>query len=385
MKILILGYYFSNNLGDPLLCECVRTRLAADFPEAEIQLLDFWGRKEFPRDEKVSFEEFQERYRKRRLSGSLSRHTPVDYEYRRQMRVLDAMRPAMQEICGTSCDVVVIPGGQMFMDWFSPTLSFYIREFSKRGIPVLLNACGTGPVFSRKLRREFSEALMDPMVKFISCRDHAEEVQAGYLSGGKRVYSVSDPALWADTVWPQDPCRRKNGVIGLGMMMPYNLPYKTLADFWQGLIRYLDGKQVPWKISVNGGSMDVRLAEKVLGEMPEYAGRERDCFLKVPESPAELAEEIASLRGLISFRLHSHILAAVFGVPQIALVWDDKLNEFFEKAGYPERALMPDASPETVWRAFEKAEQEGTDREPLVRQREESGRLLAQAVREALA
>ena len=36
MKILLIGEYYSENLGDPLLCQSVERILAEGYPEAEI-------------------------------------------------------------------------------------------------------------------------------------------------------------------------------------------------------------------------------------------------------------------------------------------------------------------------------------------------------------
>ena len=44
MKILLVGEYYSENIGDPLLCRTVERILQEAYPEAEIIPCDLYGR-----------------------------------------------------------------------------------------------------------------------------------------------------------------------------------------------------------------------------------------------------------------------------------------------------------------------------------------------------
>ncbi|KIR02417.1 hypothetical protein P261_01232 [Lachnospiraceae bacterium TWA4] len=48
MRILVLGVYYANNLGDAVICDCVEHRLKKRFPHAEVVVRDLKARFEFP-------------------------------------------------------------------------------------------------------------------------------------------------------------------------------------------------------------------------------------------------------------------------------------------------------------------------------------------------
>lgn len=61
---------------------------------------------------------------------------------------------------------------------------------------------------------------------------------------------------------------------------------------------------------------------------------------KRPTRPVELVDVIATCEYIISFRLHSLILAAAYDIPSIGLVWDSKVTSFFETIKREEWAIM---------------------------------------------
>lgn len=283
------------------------------------------------------------------------------------------------------------------MDSLMVCMNYFIHAFRRRGIPIFINACGTGPVSSRKIKKQTSEFLMNPCVKWISCRDHADLVTKRYLKGTKKAVEVSDPALWSDQVYERfltrplgqnekteadEPKRsEEKSVIGLGIMLPYNMNQKKLVTFWKRMIGYLDNREIPWMVALNGGEMDYAFAVSVLTQIPQYEEHPEDKILPVPHRPEELVQQISKLRGLISFRLHSHIIAASLKVPTVAVVWDDKVRAFFEKIGHPERCFRISDPPEIIWKAFEQAEAEGTEFERIEEQRTASAKKLRDAIK----
>jgi polysaccharide pyruvyl transferase WcaK-like protein len=77
---------------------------------------------------------------------------------------------------------------------------------------------------------------------------------------------------------------------------------------------------------------------------------------------------IASFGSLISYRLHSHIIACSLDIPTVAIQWDRKVPFFFEKIGCPRRCLTAFASPRKVLARLEQARTEGYDRAAIQRQ-----------------
>lgn len=59
----------------------------------------------------------------------------------------------------------------------------------------------------------------------------------------------------------------------------------------------------------------------------------------LPQTTREVVEAIASRSSIASIRMHSSIIAYSFGIPSIALEWNDKLPHFYEAIGHPERVI----------------------------------------------
>ena len=85
---------------------------------------------------------------------------------------------------------------------------------------------------------------------------------------------------------------------------------------------------------------------------------------------------LAGFQSIISFRLHSHIIAASLDIPSVGVVWDDKLRFFFQKTGHEERCCTVSDKPETVLKKLQIAENEGYDRLLLEKQKNDSANLL---------
>ncbi|WP_172635009.1 polysaccharide pyruvyl transferase family protein [Amphibacillus xylanus] len=62
-------------------------------------------------------------------------------------------------------------------------------------------------------------------------------------------------------------------------------------------------------------------------------------IVQAPKRPKELVDIISSFRGIISFRLHSHIVACSLGVPGVSIMWDKKVKYFYENIQKPERVF----------------------------------------------
>lgn len=383
MKILVLGLYYSANLGDAVIGDCVRAQLEAAFPDAQVEIGDFLGRTSFDRGPEPSLETLQDQRRHGRLRRLASRFTPSDRVLRQEEKQLRRHLPAIREMCARPYDLVVIAGGQVFMDSLALYAAEYVRGFAARNVPVIFNACGTGPAVSRGIRSRLSDALALPQVKSISCRDDASLVTRRYLRGGRTAVPVSDPALACADVYrvQRDPAAQE---IGLGIMFADSLPTERTTRFWIRLIAALEKRGLPWRFFINGSPRDLVYARTVYEKLPNRTEPFSTRLAPVPETPEELVSLIAGFRSIISFRLHSHIIAAALDVPSVAVLWDDKLNAFFQSLTYPERCLSARAGSEKVLDALAEAERTGYDRSRIDEIRHRSEAELLRAVREAL-
>ena len=89
---------------------------------------------------------------------------------------------------------------------------------------------------------------------------------------------------------------------------------------------------------------------------------------KRPTIPEELIANISEFKSLISFRLHSHIIASACGIPSIAIIWDKKVEEFFKKINLEKRCKTINSSIQDIVDSLEIAEKEGIDNDMIKRQ-----------------
>ena len=59
-------------------------------------------------------------------------------------------------------------------------------------------------------------------------------------------------------------------------------------------------------------------------------------LMKRPITPEELVYNITGFEKIVSFRMHSLIVATSFGIEVRGFVWDDKVRTYLTKLGYPE-------------------------------------------------
>lgn len=375
MKILVLGWYYSSNLGDAVICDCVAWLLRRQDPQAEVVIRDMAGRTEFPNDMAFSLPAARQNRRRHRLRV-LATRLGWDKKLSHEEWCWNRRREAVEKLAREDCDKVVFAGGQLFMDSLALYVEYLTAAFTARGIPVYFNACGTGPSWSRALQRRLGQTLQNPSVKLVSCRDNVALVNR--WCGKPIAVPTADPALWTKAVYgiSRDP---QSAFLGLGIMYAETMPLRGACRFWRRLIRRLEKDGIPWKIFTNGSPGDLALAKQILSTLPEIRNpEERIC--PPPKTPRELVAAIAQFHSLISFRLHSHILACSLDIPTVAVTWDRKLPLFFDKIGHPERCLTVAARPGKVLRTLDRAGKTGYNRERRNGLRENAAALLCTAL-----
>lgn len=379
MKILVLGAYYSANLGDGVICECVAEMLRRHFPDSEILIRDVFWRNSFSFPTGAGIAELSGRRKREILRRWASAYLAWDKVLTHEQYRVDQSLPHIDSIAQVSCDLAVIAGGQLYMDRYELFLEAYIKRFAQKGIPVFINACGTGPSASRHIRKRFAEALRNPCVKLISCRDSCDYINKNYCWPDKPAKETFDPALWSREVYGIQKDSMSD-TVGLGMMYARNMNFKKTAKFWVDLIRRLQDKNIRWKVFINGDRDDLAMAEYVFSLMPELKEPVESYCENLPESPEGLVKMISGFKSIISFRLHSHIIAASLNIPSVAVVWDGKLNVFFEKIGHPERCVTTGEKPDKVLELLRKAEIEGYDRALIKDQKRYADDLLYSAI-----
>ena len=370
MNILVLGWYYSSNLGDAVICDCVAALLRRHLPQANIKIADVSGRTDFParKQEDLSLmRPLRFRQKLRTAATVLGWDKQMLHESWHLQNNLGRVNAA---IAG-DWDLVVFAGGQLFMDGIALYVSYITKYFEERGVPVIFNACGVGPSISRNIQKELGRALTSPCVRLVSCRDGADRING--WCGNPVAVPTDDAALWADLCYGVE--KASDGVVGLGVLYPEALSPRRTAACWRRIIRELDARQIRWRMFSNGKERDMAFARSLLDGRPE------DRYLSpAPETPRELVELIASFRSIIGFRLHSHIIAASLDIPSVALIWDQKIPSFFAAMELDNRCFTIRDSAEAVVNALTDAEASPENCQTIIRHRKQARSLLLDTV-----
>ena len=160
MKIAVIGVYYSENLGDGVICDCVAYWLKQAFPEADIHIIDIEGKTDFLLQQSVTIKLLQYRHYKLKWDEFLTKTGIKDRIYYWNKLDVDTRRDFYEKIGKGNFDAAVFAGGQLFMDWLSLDICEFLKQFEKRNVPVYFNACGVGFAISENIRRRQRSARM---------------------------------------------------------------------------------------------------------------------------------------------------------------------------------------------------------------------------------
>lgn len=317
MNILLIGEVFSENLGDQIVYYSNQYQLKEQFPNASFYVLDLMGRNH------ISSSALSPKSNKNgllnKLKPRISSHILLKWisAFKKKKYYLSKIQ--------RDIDLAVFVGGQLVSDTFATYIYAILKILNKYEIPVIFNAVGLGVLENRHAKKLYEKCLKFNCVKYISCRCDQERMNS-FLFKEKMVQSTFDSAVLASQIY--DIERDKSSkIIGLGIMKSSRYKEDDLIAYWSEIIKYLETEGIQWKVFTTGQCADYLLSEKIL----ELNGFGDEKLLSRPEKPEELVAHISEFCGIISFRLHSHIIAYSLGIPSLAIVWDEKIRDFFKK------------------------------------------------------
>lgn len=253
-------------------------------------------------------------------------------------------------------DLIVFPGGGVIkfkQEKFYYYISKILECAREYRIPVYFCSVGVesyDPQDERckMLRDALRESCRQGIIKEITVRDDLRTLQTCYLEGMEvRCCSVNDPAVYADQVYGITK-KEDSSVIGIGVVRDQIFQDYGISEIskefqlrmWKDLTEELEARGYEWKLFVNGAKSDYEFALELL----TYLGKREEQQKYLAPRPAEgreLVEIIASFQGIVACRMHANIIAYSLGIPSVGLVWNNKLNFWGERIGYPERFLSP--------------------------------------------
>lgn len=384
MKVLIIGEYYSSNLGDGVICECVKKLLEHHYEKIEIIWADISGRRyyELIGNQDSSLKKAKYTAFKLKISDVLT-GLGIDTEYVRFKRVFAKKKTIIDEIGSQYYDVALFAGGQMFRDTFVLSIQKFIGNLNKNNVPVIFNACGVGEIKSKKMRNLLSQALCSNNVVAISSRDDIDTIHEILLKNKDIKPIVTyDPAIWSKDVY--NISRKESDVIGLGIMYAYNHEHQEMVNFWMRIIKELNNRGIKWQVFCNGTEKDGQFAKYILENMGYSSEKIRRLIAPRPITPKQLVETISTFKGIISFRLHSHIIAYSLDIPGISIVWDEKLRFFFRSIEAENRCKSIKTDASEIIDELELAQAEGYNDKLRTYQKQQGYELLIRMIEQKI-
>ena len=321
LTILVIGEYYSTNLGDMLLCETVTKIIHDEFPNAKTIPFDLSGKKN------INEYYYIPRVKKnvpRRIQKKLKKiHFYIRYRnYHKTKHRFDYLTyPLKQILKENKVDLAVFAGGEMFMDYFSEKIYTVMKQL--KGINTVFHACGMYSL-SEKSVALFREVISMSNVKSVSVRDSFNRFVE--LFDSKKISETFDTALLASEYYKAS--REKEFDYGIGV-----IDKEEYFSYQVEMVKRLLSSDLNWQLFTNGSESDYRMAEKILQEIGIPFEQYKRFLHARPCSECELVEEVTQYKYVIAFRMHCQIVAASYGIPSFGIVWDHKVKEFYDKLG----------------------------------------------------
>ena len=332
IRIAIFNVKYSPNLGDGLLSECLEAELRAQNESVSAYSIDLAGRTDYgppSRHRRTALALLH------RLPGSLRRLIARSVLRRAvQSQLLPSFRDATE-----GADAFVVGGGNLFADAdlnFPMKISAAMQVVGERGKPVCVFGVGVGADWSNEGAQLFRTALTRVSLVSAAVRDQRSR-QLWQHQLGDRVAIPDlcrDPGLLAARIYPAEPAPSAKRV-GLCLTDRVALRYhgalsadRRLDDWLCEFSARMSHEGFMVDLFTNGSPEDRAYLDQLA---PRIADACVGPVRVVPpfDRPEGLARFISGCTLVVGHRMHACIAAYSFGVPQIGLCWDPKLESFF--------------------------------------------------------
>lgn len=321
MNILLIGESYSNNIGDQAVSESTKWILEQESRTNFVcSILDLSGRREIPT---MNIQNKESKHSICRMI--LSRFSYIDFLIK---SIFSYKLPNYFKSCiTTNIDCAVFCGGQLINSSFIYQMNTITGILSKNRIPVIYSGVGIGRLNIWQ-KRMFNRMLNYKNVVGITCRCDSKRFNETLRLKSLKARESFDPAIFTPLVY--NISRKKSDVVGLGIMRSSRFTDLEASKFWLSIILELESRNIKWKMFYTGSLDDYELAISILSKLG-LSNEKNNYINKEINTPRDFLNEISYFDRLISFRLHSHILAFALGIPSVAIKWDEKITDFFKK------------------------------------------------------
>ncbi|MGC4174937.1 polysaccharide pyruvyl transferase family protein [Demequina sp.] len=241
-------------------------------------------------------------------------------------------------------DAIFFAGGGLFglsyLDFF-PHVERITEVAERKGIPVIFSSMGLNNMSAEDGNADaIAHILRKDCVKAVAVRENLPLFRELVTGLSYDVRQVADPAVWTKYLYGMTDVV-PDGTLGVNVvrsgLFTANKRTWSLAQelAYLGELADLATAQGLRPEFYTNGSLD---DNKTLA----YFAREYDVAperVVLPQTTREVVKAISTRSSIAAIRMHSSIIAYSFGIPTIALAWNDKLPHFYEAIGHPERVI----------------------------------------------
>ncbi len=333
-KIVLVGLYFEQNLGDPMLFDCAKY-LLMQHGDYDIQYFDIFGRSACNTEGSLStLKQFVtkglEFFRMTELIRKLMN---------RKFNAEDFSRRAEEAF--NNAEMIVIVGGGITKYSVRYDFSFVFEQLAgiaeKLNIPVIIGPTGIEGRFEKSDSgfQRMMRGYCGKTVKMAATRDRIDVLNSLLEKSPVEGKLLADFGVWSGETY-QINKDENSKIVGFGLITPYrfreygvDLSETELISLWIKIVAELEQRGYKWRLFSNGQYTDQEFGERLLKKMGLPVNEEY--IVSRPRHPRELVQTVSQFMGIITHRLHSTIIAYSLGIPFIALSWNPKVNYFAER------------------------------------------------------
>ncbi|WP_338578970.1 polysaccharide pyruvyl transferase family protein [Pseudomonas sp. ML2-2023-6] len=335
MNIVIGGVPFSQNLGDGIIFENIKSLYIGTEKTANVLPLDIAGRNDF--DTIATSSDLK--FRILHSIPSFGRKPLLALFF--YLKYQWVWRKSWQATL-TNADLLTVGGGQLFLDeeLNFPLKIYFLSLTAKKmpGLKTVISFVGVSPTISPLGKLLFRRAIKNFNPQSISVRD--EESRKNFIrliTPHLDVKVVPDPAVNSKQCYqvesvPSDQHKRIGICIsnpkGLDVQGRLGKPFQEQTpQYFRNLIELLAQQGYHVSLFTNGASEDELLKDEIHSACRSWV----DVCEDKPKTPCDLVNIINRYDLIVAHRLHANIIAYSLGITSIGLRWDTKLHSFFKK------------------------------------------------------
>ncbi|EOH1648268.1 polysaccharide pyruvyl transferase family protein [Enterococcus faecium] len=365
MKVMLVGFIDSSNIGDRLIAETL-SQLLLSRDEVKKYSYKFKGESQIEiSNDRVPRSNIYDIYFKYIRSLPLVKNVVSKVKWMiSQKKTYDPIDFKEFEKSLKQTDLLIIAGGNAIFDLSSATLSAVrfdrvVSLANKYQVPIFASSIGIGPFSTKKQKN----AAVDTLNKcdYITFRDQRSlEYLESSNSNHAKAYASVDPVFLLPERAPFDQLKaQRNRYNKVGICI---IDYRITGCSRKEYQRYLENLNLLITQLAHPDreiilfSTEIQDYDTVNSVYQEFSGKSK-IKIKYIKNEKELLAFYQTLNLVIGTRMHSMIIAVSQYIPVIGLSWQQKVIEMFKNLGLEDDVILVEELNTKMNVLLEKAEQ----------------------------